>query len=121
MLFIGAAYMLCLAWKTFRASDLIDDDERRGSFRSGLVLQFVNVKVLIYCIMSMEMYIVPYYQGQWPALILFALLLSFVGFLSTIIWALFGSLLKKLFSKYAKITNTIMALILVYLAIALFL
>ena len=121
MLFIGAAYILYLAWKTFKSSSVIEEDERHGNFISGLVLQFVNPKVYIYCIVSMEAYILPYYHGEWNMLIFFALLLAFIGFAFTLLWSLFGSVFKMLFSKYAKITNAIMALLLVYCAVSLFL
>lgn len=121
MLFIGAAYILYLAWKTFKSSSVIEEDERHGSFISGLVLQFVNPKIYIYCIVSMEAYILPYYHGEWDMLIFFALLLAFIGFAFTLLWSLFGSVFKMLFSKYAKITNAIMALLLVYCAVSLFL
>lgn len=121
MLIVGAAYILYLAWKTFRSSSVIEEDERHGNFLSGLILQFVNPKIYIYCIVSMEAYILPYYHGQWDKLLLFALLLAFIGFAFTVLWALFGSVFKLLFSKYAKITNAIMALLLVYCAVSLFL
>ena len=85
------------------------------------MLQFINPKIYIYCIVSMEAYILPFYQGEWGSLIFFALLLAFMGFVSTVCWALFGSVFQLLFSKYAKITNTIMALLLVYCAVSLFL
>lgn len=121
MLFIGAAYILYLAWKTFKSSSVIEEDERHGNFISGLVLQFVNPKIYIYCIVSMEAYILPYYHGEWNMLIFFALLLAFIGFAFTLLWSLFGSVFKMLFSKYAKITNAIMALLLAYCAVSLFL
>lgn len=122
MLVIGAAYMLYMAWKTFRSPPVAEDGEQtKSGFLSGLVLQFVNPKIYIYCIVSMEAYILPYYQGNWPALVGFALLLAFIGFVFTLCWALFGSAFKLLFSKYARATNTIMALLLVYCAVSLFL
>ena len=120
MLFIGAAYILHLAWKTFRASSVLEKEERNGSFLSGLMLQFVNPKIYIYCIVSMEAYILPCFHGNWAALVFFALLLAFIGFACTLLWALFGSVFDLLFSKHAKITNTIMALLLVYCAVSLF-
>ena len=121
MLFIGAAYMLWLAWKTFKSPADIEEVPSRGGFVSGLLLQFINAKIYIYGIVSMEAYILPFYQGNWAALALFALLLAFMGFVFTLCWALFGSAFKLLFSKYARITNTIMALLLVYCAVSLFL
>lgn len=121
MLLVGACYMLYLAWETFRSSDSIEENHSREGFFSGLLLQFINPKIYIYCIMSMEAYILPFYQGQPLPLLGFALLLAFIGFLFTLLWSAFGSIFKWLFSEHAKIVNTIMALLLVYCALSLFL
>lgn len=120
MIFVGAGYMLWLAWKIFKSPAGIEDDDRQGSYISGIILQFVNPKIYIYCIVSMEVYILPSYQGHWGILISFAFLLAFIGFLFNLLWAVLGSVLKILFSKYAKVTNTVMALLLVYCAVYLF-
>lgn len=113
--------MLYLAWETFRSSDVIEENHSRDGFLSGLLLQFINPKIYIYCIMSMEAYILPFYGGQVAALLGFALLLAFIGFAFTLLWSAFGSIFKWLFSKHAKAVNTVMALLLVYCAISLFL
>lgn len=121
MLIVGACYMLYLAWETFRSSDAIEENHLRDGFLSGLLLQFVNPKIYIYCIMSMEAYILPLYNRRPLALLGFALLLAFVGFIFTLLWSAFGSVFKWLFSKHAKLVNTVMALLLVYCAVSLFL
>lgn len=124
MLIVGAAYMLWLAYKTFKSPPISDEgsgSDARSGYLSGLALQFVNPKIYIYCIVSMEAYILPYFQGQWVSLAFFALLLAFIGFAFTLCWSLFGSAFKRLFSQYARITNTVMALMLVYCAVSLFL
>lgn len=120
MLIIGAAYMLYLAWKTYRSSSEIEENYGRSGFASGLFLQFINPKIYIYVIVSLEAYILPLFQGNFPILLSFAMLLATIGFIFTVCWAVFGSLFKVLFSKYGRITNTIMALLLVYCAISLF-
>ena len=121
MLVLGAAYMLYLAWGTFRSSDVIQEDHAREGFRSGLLLQFINPKIYLYGIMSMEAYILPYYSGQPAVLLFFALLLAFIGFVFTLAWAVFGSVFRLLFSRHARVVNTIMALLLVCCAVSLFL
>ncbi len=121
MLIVGALYMLFLAFKTLGSSSVIEENHSRSGFLSGFALQFINPKIYLYCIVSMEAYILPYYHGRWTILMLFALLLAFIGFVFTLCWSLFGSAFKLLFSKYAKITNSIMALLLVYCAVSLFL
>lgn len=120
MLIIGAAYMLYLAFKTFKSSSDMQENHIKSGFVSGLFLQFINPKIYIYCIVSMEAYILPFYQDNILKLFGFAVFLSTAGFLCTLCWAAFGSLFKLLFSRYAKITNTIMALLLVYCAVSLF-
>lgn len=126
MLVLGAIYMLYLAYKIFMSSFKKETkesitNESKNLFLQGLLLQFVNVKSYIYIIVSMEVYIIPVYAGNYPMLIFFAAFLACLGFISTLCWSLFGSAFKILFSKYAKITNTILALLLVYCAISLFL
>ena len=120
MLTLGALYMLYLAWGTVKSGS-IEDDHSAGGFASGLFLQFVNPKIYIYCIMSMEAYILPYYAGNWAALFAFAMLLSFIGFAFTICWSAFGSVFRLMFSKYSKQVNAVMALLLVWCAVSLFL
>ena len=121
MLVLGGAYMLYLAWGTFRSSGAIQEDHAREGFRSGLLLQFINPKIYLYGIMSMEAYILPYYSGQPAVLLFFALLLAFIGFVFTLAWAAFGSVFRLLFSRHARAVNTIMALLLVCCAVSLFL
>lgn len=120
MLIAGAAYMLHLAWGTFRSSGVIDEDHSRSGFYAGMLLQFINPKIYIYGIMSMQAYILPFYAGEPLTLALFALLLAFIGFAFTLCWSAFGSAFRLLFSRHTKIVNTIMALLLVYCAASLF-
>ena len=120
MLVIGALYMLHLAWATFRSTG-IDEQEGKDGYFTALLLQFINPKIYIYGIMSMEAYILPHYHGRPVMLVLFALLLSGIGFLATLSWTAFGSAFRRLFTQHAKPVNTVMALLLVYCAISLFL
>lgn len=121
MLAIGALYILYLAWETFRASPEMEEHKANAGFASGLFLQFVNPKIFIYGIVSMEAYILPHYAGQVPAVFAFAMLLAFIGFAFTLLWSAFGSVFRRLFSRHGKTVNTLMALALVYCAVSLFL
>ncbi len=121
MLLIGVAYIMYLAWKTYKSDNSIQETSMRSDFFSGLTLQFVNPKLYLYSIISMDAYIFPHYGDNMWALAAFALLLSFIGFICTVLWSGFGSIFKLIFSKYQKITNTIMALLLVYCALNLLL
>lgn len=122
MTYIGAAYILWLALKTYKSKPHSDSNEdiHTATFLSGFLLQFVNPKVILYGITTFSTFVVPYYSS---ALILglFTLILSFVGFISTCCWSLFGSVFQRFLSRNHTIVNTIMALLLVYCAISLFL
>ena len=121
MLFVGAAYMLWLAWKTLRRSGEISEKETKGDFLTGFSMQFVNPKIMLYGIMSYEAYILPVFEGNYPVLLLFAFVLSSVGFVNGLFWSAGGSLFKRLFSEHGKIVNTLMALLLLYCAVKLLL
>ena len=96
MLVLGALYMLYLAWETFRSTGELESRSARDGFLSGLLLQFINPKIYLYCILSMEAYILPYFQGRPLTLLGFALLLALIGFLFTLAWSAFGSVFQRL-------------------------
>jgi threonine/homoserine/homoserine lactone efflux protein len=121
MQILGAGYMLYLAWKTWKSSSEIELEETQGaSFTSGLALQFVNPKIYIYAVTAMSTFILPYF-GSTLSLIGFALFLALVGFTGTVAWSVFGSTFQKILSNYARIVNPILALLLIYCAVSLFL
>ncbi len=120
MLAVGALYMLYLAWKTWKSSSDIGVSETKGaSFGSGMFLQFINPKIYIYTITSMSTFVIPVFDSTF-VLVGFAFLLAFVAFTSTLTWAFFGSMFCRLLAKHAKLVNGIMAFLLVYCAISLF-
>lgn len=121
ILILGAIYILYLAYKTATQPELQEDNYVARGFGRGLTLQFVNAKTFMYVILSMETYILPYYAGNILALSGFALLQAFIGFGFTVLYAVGGSVFKVLFGRYRRITNIVMALALVYCAVALFL
>ncbi len=122
MTFIGAAYILWLAWKIYKSKPHGQEENKAftNTFIAGLLLQFVNVKVIIYCITILSTFIIPYYSSTF-VIGLFAVALSFVGFMSTCSWALFGSIFQKFLFKNEKTINIIMALLLVYTALSFYL
>jgi len=122
MTVIGAAYIFYLAWKTYKSKphNEVDESKRTNTFSKGILLQFVNPKAIIYGITLSATFIVPYYKSI-PILALFAALLSVIALLSTVTWGLFGSVFQKLMEKNYKIINAVMAALLVYSGVSLFL
>ncbi len=120
MQILGAVYMLYLGWKIFTSPASLERGHVPCLFSSGMFLQFINAKYYLYCIMSLQVYILPHYQGNMPALLAFSLLLSSTGFAFTVLWAFGGVVLSKLFTRHAKVVNTLLALCMVYCALSLF-
>ncbi|HPJ03446.1 MAG TPA: LysE family transporter [Candidatus Limiplasma sp.] len=121
MLFIGAAYLLYLAWKTWKSTGIHEQKTAGSGFLTGFLMQFINPKGIVYGIVSMETFVLPYYHDQYLMVVLLGLFMATLGFISTTCWATFGSLFKLLFSKYRKTVNAVLALLLVYCAVSLFL
>ena len=121
MSIIGAAYMVYLAYKIYTNKTVEGNSNNThiNSLFTGVMIQFVNPKAILYGLTVASNFIVPYYKTH-TALILFSLLLASIAFASTVCWALFGALFQKFLSKYMKAFNTIMSLLLLYCAIALF-
>jgi cysteine/O-acetylserine efflux protein len=122
MAWVGAVYIVWLAWKTYRSKPRSESagGKPTNTFTSGLVLQFVNPKVILYGITTVSTFIVPYYKTT-GALAGFSVLLAFVGFVATCCWSLFGSVFQKFLTHNDRAVNNVMALLLLYCAVSLFL
>ena len=119
---IGAVYILWLAWKTYKSQPHSESDNEKNTntFLSGFLLQFVNPKVILYGVTTVSTFIVPYYKSG-VVLAIFSAILASIGFVATCCWSLFGSVFQTLLIKNEKVINVVMALLLVYCAVSLFL
>ncbi|HIT64363.1 MAG TPA: LysE family transporter [Candidatus Ventrimonas merdavium] len=121
MQIFGAGYMLYLAWKIGSShGDLEIEQEKTAGFFAGMVLQFMNPKIYIYAITTMSLYILPVFHSA-AALAGFTLVLTVIGASGSFVWALFGSAFCRFFARHTKAVNWIMAGLLVYCAVSLFL
>lgn len=121
MLAIGTIYILYLAYKTFTShpSDMTNDS-KINTFIAGFLLQFINPKVILYGITTLSTFVIPH-GFSVSVLIAFSFGLALLGFVATCCWAFFGAVFQLYLLKKARIVNTIMALLLVYCAVSLFL
>ena len=119
MLCVGAAYILWLAWTVWRDSPHAEKKHvmQTNSLTTGMMLQFVNAKVIAYGITGISTFLLPHYSG-FAALFPFAVLMALVGFTSTCCWSLFGAVFETFFNRHRKITNACLALLLVYCAVS---
>lgn len=112
MKYVGCLYIVWLAWKTATAKSGDNGNANAGSgFVTGLVLQFVNVKIMIYGITAYSGFIFPVHQSA-AALLGGMVVLTLIGGAGTVAWALAGSALQTVFRRHAVILNAAMALML---------
>lgn len=123
MRLLGTAYMTWLAWAIWRSSGVGESEAPTGGrlFLNGVILQFLNVKLILYGITLFGTFVLPHYQGNLPVLGLIVLLLAALGLASTSLWALAGAALSRAFSTHPKLINSILAILLLFCVVSLWL
>ncbi|KZZ83961.1 LysE family transporter [Bacillus sp. SJS] len=118
MTILGASYMLYLAFKILKSKPDGNNDsgDKNISFSAGMMLQFINPKLILYGITAISTFVLPYYSSP-SSFLMFSLFLAFVGFAATICWAFFGALFQKFLRQYRTQFNVLMALLLMYSAV----
>lgn len=121
MVWVGAAYILWLAWITLQSKPAKENKYNKDSgnlFLQGVVLQFVNPNTILYGITAFSSFILPQYQSPL-ILILFCILLSFASFFCTVCWTVFGAVFQIFIVKHTKFVNIILVTLLTYCAVSL--
>lgn len=114
MKYVGAAYILYLAWQTWKRRPPKDNEaEKEPSYLMGLVLQLLNVKIIVYGLTMFSSFILPH-ESRIPALFLFAVYLMILGGIGNLIWAFAGNILKRFYTNHYKLMNAVMALLLMW-------
>jgi threonine/homoserine/homoserine lactone efflux protein len=114
----GAAYMIYLAIHVMRSKPhLEEENESLNTFTAGFYMQLINPKAILYGMTVFSNFIIPTYQSI-AQLVLFALFLATVALIATSCWAYFGVIFRTFFSRYDRIINLTMGLLLIYTAIA---
>lgn len=116
---IGAAYILWLAWHTLRSAGIqADNDPARPSFKNGLLLQLSNVKIMIYCLTAMTGYVLPYSRSFWHLLAV-GIFMPFTGPIGNLVWLFAGASMQKLFKNHRRTVDIVMAIALALCAVSL--
>lgn len=111
MKYASCLYIAFLAWKIAFTKSEDGTAEARTGFLAGCILQFVNIKVIIYGMTAYSGFILPY-DDSLATRIAAVGVLTFFGSTGTVVWALTGALLQRFFRAYARVINTVMALLL---------
>ena len=116
MKILGACYMLWLAWQIYKRASATKEISAKAGFLSGYLLPFANPKVILSSVVVMQVYVLP---AEFSLMQVFGcgLLIAFLCNSMNWLWAIAGALLRKLFSAYARVTYTILALLQAYCAV----
>ena len=116
---LGAAYMLYLAFAMLRSGFRAQEEtEKAGesTYLSGVLLQCLNIKSWVFALSVFSTFVVPHTTSLDVMLavvfVSFAMLVA-----STLLWAVCGSVLRRIYSKHCKVFSVLCALSLVYCAI----
>lgn len=109
MKYIGAAYILWLAIHIAISKPEKDNTEKSASFLKGFLLQFVNVKIYLFGITALTGYVTNY-STSFIILLFFELVIATIGTVATLTWIGAGVLIQKLYQKYYRPINIVLAL-----------
>ncbi|GAB4114611.1 MAG: LysE family transporter [Candidatus Caldatribacteriota bacterium] len=120
MRWIGALYILYLAYGTFMASFSLQKNTNPNvlGFYKGILLQFVNPKGIIYGLTLYTVFLLPL-TNNYLHITLFSLTLAFIGLCSLLVWSFFGTIIHHYLTnpKLKIILNGILSLLLIYTAL----
>ncbi len=118
---VGAAYLLWMSWHTLRSSAGPEDGVPEApGFWSGLLVNLTNVKVMLFCLMALVSFVLPYASSFWPLLTV-GLFLPFTGPLANLVWLFAGAALQRLFEGHRKAVDRVCAASLALCAVSLLL
>lgn len=127
---VGAAYMLYLAvhmvWdgiKNNAASNAVNSPEEPGnqstyevSYMSGIVLQILNMKSWVYALSIFSIFIISE-STTFKDVFIWSVIALIVLFSCTMIWGIFGTIIKGIYSRYRLAINLLMGIALIFSAI----
>lgn len=117
--YVGAAYILWLAVHVARSKPGGESQTKGGSFWTGFVLQFLNIKIILCGITAYTGYVLPVSQSI-AHLLAAGAVIALIGTSGTLTWASMGGLLQTYINRYYRPFNIAMALVLVWSAVKLF-
>ncbi|RAU93462.1 LysE family transporter [Paenibacillus sp. YN15] len=118
---LGCLYMLFLAYAIATSKPGKEGEARElNSFRAGVILQFLNAKGILYALSAFSAFVLPF-DDSWGTLFLTAFILGGTAVLSAGSWALFGGVFNRFLNRHRRSFQAVMALMLVYGAVSVYL
>lgn len=113
--YLAAAYIIYLAWKTYRAG-ISSEGDTQPTFASGFVVQLTNAKIILFDLSCYSAFVLPYSQRFLDLLPVTALLIL-AGPGANLVWLLAGGAIRPFVYRYAKTVSAVMAVALLLCAV----
>ncbi len=107
--YIGAAYILWLAFHIAVSKPETDENSSSASFARGFLLQFVNVKIYLFGITALTGYVTNY-STAFPVLFGFEMFIASIGTVATGTWIAAGAFIRRFYERHFRVINIILAL-----------
>lgn len=111
-------YLIFLALKMLFMKVSSETSASEG-FVQGMILQLINVKVILLALTAVSTYIIPMTDSTARQFLL-SIIIPLDCFISGLVWAIGGSLLKSFFSRHTRLMSVLFFLALVWCALRLF-
>lgn len=112
---LGVIYLVYLGIKMLNKR--MNGEGKSGGFVDGFLMQIMNVKVLMLAFSAISLFVLPSQNGEggrWLMLIS----LPIVCFLSGLVWAVAGAMMRRIYEKRERVMNIIFSSMLFILAIS---
>ena len=115
--YLGVIYILWLALKIARSHPAnAGYSDYPLSFKTSFLLQFANVKIILYGITALSTFVIPYTSSK-TLIILVSILLAIIGAFGNLCWAAAGHLFQALLSRHGRLVNLLLAGALILVAV----
>ncbi len=116
---LGAAYLLWMAWHTLLSSGGPEGKTAaQPGFLTGLLVQLTNVKIMVFCLVALASYVLPY-SRSFGSLLAVGLFLPFTGPAANLVWLFAGAAMQRLFADHRRTADLVMAAALALCAVSL--
>ncbi len=114
--YLGAAYLLWLAYRIWQTDTGAAGGKRECTFLSGMVMQLTNAKILLLELSVFSSFVLPY-SSEFKDLIPVAALLLLAGPGANLLWLLAGGFLSHFLKRHSKAVSAVSAVALALCAI----
>lgn len=114
-----ALYMVYLAWKMLGVhfeKEGTNGEDRLNSIKVGFFLQFLNPKLIMFCVAVSGGFLLPFFGEHILSLSAAITCLTFSALAANNMWALFGEAINRWLSRWQRVVNWVMAMLILWCA-----